>query len=68
MKFDKYGRYVQKGQKSVEVCNAISPKVMQQFQNLGIKIGNVEIVADMVAEKNLADLLEIIENLGRLQK
>lgn len=68
MKFDKYGRYVQKGQKSVEVCNAISSKVMQQLQNLGIKIGNVATFVEMVPEESTVEALEIIGKLARLQK
>ena len=65
MKFDKYGKIVWSlKSRAVETQNSLSPETMQRLEDRGIERESVKIVADMVPEESVNELLEIIENLS----
>ena len=67
MKFDKFGTRVI-GSSNVQIFNGLSPELLNEFRDLGIKNSSVHTIADTAALKNSGKAFSLLLKITKSQQ
>ena len=67
MKFDKFGTRVI-GSSNVQIFNGLSPELLNEFRDLGIKNSSVRTIADMVSSENSGKAFGLLLKMAKSQQ
>ena len=67
MKFDKFGTRVI-GSSNVQIFNGLSPELLNEFRDLGIKNSSVHTIADTATLKNSGKAFSLLLKITKSQQ